>query len=199
MKKIKKGSKPTRKESQNRNMSVRPAPPKPPKLPPGIYCCACGLGIILQESYLDTRNNKYYCKEHVPDYLLSKEEFNERYSRDKMLGPEINSTLNPNPTLKSTPMSSTKIPLNGFEQIPYNSIVAICKIIKEGEKAHGKGNWMKAADNYEDLIERLVHIINHTMLFIEGDRSEDHLAKVAWGGIFMREAARQSNELGDFK
>lgn len=158
-------------------------------MPSKIYCYACGRGITLQESYLDTKNDKYYCGDHAPDYLLNREDFNKKYPSDRMLGPD------------STPkkMSSTKIPLNGFEQIPYNSIIAICKIIKEGEKSHGLNNWMKAADSHADLIERLVHIINHAMLFIEGDRSEDHLAKIAWGGIFMREAARQAGELGEFE
>lgn len=159
------------------------------------YCCVCGRGITIPESYLDTKNNKYYCKGHAPDYLLNREELLIKYSRDRALGPDLDQSLNP--ILNPTPMSSTKIPLNGFEQIPYNSIAAICRVIKEGEKSYGLGNWKKAANSHEDLIERLVHIINHTMLFIEGDRSEDHLAKVAWGGIFMREAASLAGELGD--
>jgi len=196
MKRIKKSLKPTRKESQNKAMpakrikiSTEQQVLNQGQTPFLNYCCACGRGITIPESCLDTKNNKYYCKEHAPDCILGADELLEKYPSNKILGPET--TLNP------TPMSSTKIPLNGFEQIPYNSIVAICKIIKEGEKAHGLGNWKKATNSHEDLIERLVHIINHTMLFIEGDRDEDHLAKVAWGGIFMREAASLAGELGD--
>jgi len=100
---------------------------------------------------------------------------------------------------KPTPpkISSNPIPLAGFEQIPYESIVAICKIIKEGEAVHGRDNWKGAAGHPSVINERLAHVINHAMLYISGDRNEDHLAKVAWGGIFMREVARMTGDHQD--
>ena len=72
-------------------MAAKPKPKTrqdiPPKLPPGTYCCACGCGITPQESYLNIKDDKYYYKDHAPDYILGADKLLEKYPRDKMLGP----------------------------------------------------------------------------------------------------------------
>jgi len=65
------------------------------------------------------------------------------------------------------------------QQIPYIGLEEVGKIFKEGEIKYGRGNW-KSNPTPEFRAERLEHAIRHLMLWANGDREENHLAKVAW-------------------
>lgn len=70
-----------------------------------------------------------------------------------------------------------------LEQLPYAALEAIGKIFAEGEKKYGYDNFQKGVDDVDFQRERLRHAIRHLMLYANGDRSENHLAKVAWFAI----------------
>lgn len=50
---------------------------------------------------------------------------------------------------------------------------------KEGEKKYSAYNWERGME----LRELLEHTIRHCYLYLEGDRSEDHLGHAAWNAI----------------
>jgi len=76
------------------------------------------------------------------------------------------------------PKSETLAP--GVEQVPFIGIEAIGAIFNEGATKYGVDNWKQDPSNKEYNIERSRHAIRHLMLWANGDRSEPHLAKVAW-------------------
>jgi hypothetical protein len=67
----------------------------------------------------------------------------------------------------------------GLTLIPFHSLFALGKIFVEGLR-YGKDNWKKGVGDKEYQEERLEHALTHLSLWKEGDRSEAHLAKVAW-------------------
>lgn len=67
----------------------------------------------------------------------------------------------------------------GLTMIPFHSLYRIGKIFIEGLR-YGKDNWKNGVNNSNYQEERLEHAMNHLFLWKEGDRTEDHLAKVAW-------------------
>jgi hypothetical protein len=67
----------------------------------------------------------------------------------------------------------------GLSLIPFHSLFALGKIFVEGLR-YGKDNWKKGVGDKEYQEERLEHALTHLALWKEGDRSEAHLAKVAW-------------------
>jgi hypothetical protein len=67
----------------------------------------------------------------------------------------------------------------GLALIPFHSLFALGKIFVEGLR-YGKDNWKKGVGDKEYQEERLEHALTHLSLWKEGDRSEAHLAKVAW-------------------
>ena len=60
---------------------------------------------------------------------------------------------------------------------PLWALKRIGAITYEGMNRYGKRNWRKGMP----VNETFNHIMNHLLLWAEGDRSEDHLAKAAWG------------------
>ena len=80
---------------------------------------------------------------------------------------------------KKNPKSEKVSP--GIDQIPFEGIEAIGSIFAEGELKYGRDNWKILGDDpsgYEQ--ERSRHALRHLFLWVGGDRSENHLAKVAW-------------------
>lgn len=67
----------------------------------------------------------------------------------------------------------------GLILIPLYSLLALGKIFIEGLR-YGKDNWKKGVHDKEYQEERLEHALLHLIKYKEGDRSEAHLAKVAW-------------------
>jgi len=64
-----------------------------------------------------------------------------------------------------------------YDEISPFGLSALARVCREGFK-HGKGNWR---DHPQPEGVVLNHVINHLAMYMKGDRSEDHLAKVAWG------------------
>lgn len=77
----------------------------------------------------------------------------------------------------------------GLTMIPFYSILRIGSIFVEGLR-YGKNNWKKGVRDKEYQEERLEHALLHLMKWKEGDRSEDHLAKVAWFCVTQLELER---------
>ena len=67
----------------------------------------------------------------------------------------------------------------GLLLIPLYSLLAIGKIFIEGLR-YGKDNWKKGVRDKEYQEERLEHALLHLIKYKEGDRTESHLAKIAW-------------------
>ena len=64
-----------------------------------------------------------------------------------------------------------------FELISPYGLEALAKIYRQGGDRHGVRNWEKGLP--EGVV--LNHALAHLNKYMKGDRSEDHLAKVAWG------------------
>jgi hypothetical protein len=77
----------------------------------------------------------------------------------------------------------------GLILIPFYSILRIGGIFIEGLR-YGKDNWKKGVNDKEYQEERLEHAMLHLIKWKEGDRTEDHLAKVAWFCVTQLELER---------
>lgn len=85
------------------------------------------------------------------------------------------------PTIvQSTEKAKTEHLGTNLDQIPFEGLEAVGKIFAEGAIKYGRDNWKKGVGDKEYQLERLNHAIRHLMLYANGDRSEAHLAKVAW-------------------
>lgn len=67
----------------------------------------------------------------------------------------------------------------GLVLIPWYSILELGKIFIEGLR-YGRDNWKKGVNDKEYQEERLEHAMLHLLKWKEGDRTEQHLAKVMW-------------------
>lgn len=75
-----------------------------------------------------------------------------------------------------------------MNMIPFHALQALGRIFQEGLR-YGRNNWKDGAD--ADFVEeRLNHAIRHLMLWANGDRDEDHLAKVMWFCVTTLELQR---------
>lgn len=81
----------------------------------------------------------------------------------------------------------------GLTMIPFHSLYRLGQIFREGLR-YGKDNWKKGVNDKEYQEERLEHALNHLFLWKEGDRSEDHLAKVMWFCTTQMELERMENQ-----
>lgn len=84
----------------------------------------------------------------------------------------------------------------GLLLIPLYSLLDIGKIFIEGLR-YGKDNWKKGVNDKEYQEERLEHAFLHLIKYKEGDRSEAHLAKVAWFCVTQLELERLENETSE--
>jgi len=80
---------------------------------------------------------------------------------------------------KSMTKAKTDVLSLGLTLIPFHSIYRLGRIFIEGLR-YGKDNWKRGVHDTQYQEERLEHALNHLLLWKEGDRSEDHLAKVMW-------------------
>lgn len=81
----------------------------------------------------------------------------------------------------------------GIEQIPFEALEACGAIFEEGRVKYGLGNWKKGVKDEEYQTERTRHAIRHLMLYANGDRSEDHVAKVMWWTVTTIWARKQQD------
>lgn len=97
-------------------------------------------------------------------------------------------TFLPEPEKAKSDKSNT-----GLVMIPFYSILRIGRIFVEGLR-YGRDNWKKGVGDQEFQEERLEHALLHLIKWKEGDRTEDHLAKVAWFCVTQMELERLENE-----
>jgi hypothetical protein len=68
----------------------------------------------------------------------------------------------------------------GIDQVPFCLLERVGAIFAEGEVKYGRDNWKQEPDDKSYDQERMRHALRHLHLYADGDRAEDHLAKVAW-------------------
>lgn len=83
-----------------------------------------------------------------------------------------------NPHLEPVKAATDKVG-TGLTLIPLYSLLEVGKIFVEGLR-YGRDNWKKGVGDKEYQEERLEHALLHLIKYKEDDRSESHLAKVAW-------------------
>lgn len=101
-----------------------------------------------------------------------------------VIEPLLASKLLPLPEKAATDKVGT-----GLVMIPWYSILRIGAIFVEGLR-YGRDNWKRGVHDKEYQEERLEHAMLHLIKWKEGDRSEDHLAKVAWFCVTQMELGR---------
>lgn len=94
--------------------------------------------------------------------------------------------------LKETAKAKTDKLLLGLTMIPFYPLFRLGKIFVEGLR-YGRDNWKQGVNDKEYQDERLNHALRHLFLWKEGDRSEDHLAKVMWFCATQIELERLEN------
>lgn len=142
------------------------------------YCPACNSTL-----YTDSQPEGTYLKCSGPGC---------RYSRRVGV-----TSPSPPPGKEADPVKAkTEVLGTAIRQIPVASLQAIGSIFEEGAAKYGRNNWLKGAGDREYQEERLEHAITHLMLYANGDRSENHLAKVAWFCVTQLEHTRLENENG---
>lgn len=82
-----------------------------------------------------------------------------------------------------------------YSALHLNSMARIAAIYSEGEEKYKdncvQNNWSKVINNKEWQQERANHAFQHLKMYMEGDRSMDHLAKIGWFCDVMMEVERQ--------
>jgi hypothetical protein len=67
--------------------------------------------------------------------------------------------------------------------IPIEFLDELASVFKEGLPKYGD-SWKKGGDDF--LTDCLNHASNHLHLYMNGDRTENHLAKVAWNTLVVK-------------
>jgi hypothetical protein len=75
--------------------------------------------------------------------------------------------------------------------IPIEFLDELASIFEEGLEKYGD-SWKKGGYNF--LTDCLNHASNHLHLYMSGDRTENHLAKVAWNTLAVRWHAPRSSQ-----
>ena len=78
---------------------------------------------------------------------------------------------------KSGSVRTTDADDHRFDLVSPFGLFRLAKIYAEGAKKYGDRNWELG----QPFSEVLNHAERHLYMWKKGDRSEDHLAKVAWG------------------
>jgi hypothetical protein len=63
----------------------------------------------------------------------------------------------------------------------------------EGADVHGENNYQKGKDDPAFVRDRINHLIEHALMYADGDRSTDHLAAIRCNAgmlIWLEEAQR---------
>lgn len=80
----------------------------------------------------------------------------------------------------SKELAKTEVLKSRLIDIPFISLWEIGAIFEQGANRYGIGNWKKGVNDKLYQNERANHALRHLLLWVNGDRSEKHLAKVAW-------------------
>lgn len=71
---------------------------------------------------------------------------------------------------------SSFVPPIRIDLIPLEFLVGLARLYAEGQEKYGEYNWQKGIP-VEDLLN---HGLRHVVLWMAGDRSEDHLLHAVW-------------------
>lgn len=93
----------------------------------------------------------------------------------------IDLTLTPNVMPEGQGKRDTKRPRHDL--IPIEFLDELASIFEEGLEKYGD-SWKKGGDEF--LRDCLNHASNHLHLYCNGDRTENHLAKVAWNCLAVK-------------
>ena len=129
-----------------------------------------------------TRNDAPNDSEFVHPLPLQKEADN----FDKFIAAQLSTDLFPE---SSGALAGKEIP--GIDMIPVYSLYRIGEIFDEGiASGYPKENWKKGVGDKAYQIARAKHAAKHLWKWLNGDRSEAHLAKVAWFCVTQLELER---------
>jgi len=91
-------------------------------------------------------------------------------------------------------LSGKEIP--GIDMIPVYSLYRIGEIFDEGiASGYPKENWKKGVGDKAYQIARAKHAAKHLWKWLNGDRSENHLAKVGWFIVTQLELERLEKDV----
>lgn len=80
----------------------------------------------------------------------------------------------------------------GIAQISIRALCRIGRIFMEGiESGYERDNWKKGIFDEGWKEDRGEHAVRHLMLYLNGNRDEDHLAKVGWAMVMLMELEEQ--------
>lgn len=90
----------------------------------------------------------------------------------------------PTPVVEGSEGSkSYRVPLTlRYDLIPWLMLSRLAAIFEEGAQKYGESAYIKKPLPFSVVLN---HIMNHLNLYINGDRSEDHLSKIIWGFTSM--------------
>tara|TARA_R100001530_G_scaffold11406_5_gene11005 strand:- start:40 stop:357 length:318 start_codon:yes stop_codon:yes gene_type:complete len=69
-----------------------------------------------------------------------------------------------------------------YDLLYFDFIKEMAEVMGEGAKSHGSRNWEQGMPEGTCMN----HLMNHLQQYLDGDRSEPHLAKVAVNAMFMQ-------------
>lgn len=82
-----------------------------------------------------------------------------------------------------------------YDLIPVGPLKRLAKHYENGAKKYGDRNWEKGQPSSRYYSSAMRHLTN----YMDGDRSEDHLAAVAWNAFAMMFNEETKPELNDIK
>lgn len=80
-----------------------------------------------------------------------------------------------------------------YTGIPPFILRRLAMIFEEGRVKYGERNWTKGLPTSSTIN----HLLEHLFKWMEGERQEDHLAKVLWGIVCLMYTERYHPELND--
>jgi hypothetical protein len=104
-----------------------------------------------------------------------------KFKKFKHKSMNIDLTLTNNVMPEGQGKRDTKRPRHDL--IPIEFLDELASIFEEGLTKYGD-SWKKGGDDF--LIDCLNHASNHLHLYMSGDRTENHLAKVAWNTLVIK-------------
>lgn len=81
--------------------------------------------------------------------------------------------------------NSYRIPFENpkrFDLIPPLVLQQLAEVYEEGAQSYGDSKYLEKPLPYSVIVN---HMMNHLLIYLNGDRSELHLAKVIWGAASM--------------
>lgn len=84
-----------------------------------------------------------------------------------------------NKVFKSGAIRNEVNPKPAWSLIPWDALEEVAKVYNEGADRYGAHNWEKGIP-YSNIVD---HMVEHLSKWMQGDGSEAHMAKVAWGAL----------------